>query len=485
MKSTVKKIIKARLPGVAKRLSKQRVLNIDWVCSQDDKVIVCGWLVDRQSPLSSSSLMVEGVESELLIFERQDVVNSMGLSSSRCCFGFLLIFDGTISELNDTKLVSDNHHFPISEQRYGIAGSPSEILAHVATDRDKAINFLLRMGFDVDEKAIAAPKISRSLDKDVQKIKRILDGINVHDEDFFSVTQNHVLPEIQKIWKARIAKFTSSEVQVLGDELENPEISIVIPIYGRFDFIQHQIAQFSSDSEFRNVEVIFVVDDPEISRMVNITAFGVYQIFKFPFKVVYSDFNRGFSGANNLGVSHARGEKLLLLNSDILPSRTGWLSELNTQHSATADCGILGATLIYEDDTVQHAGMEFRHDSHYPGILMNHHPYKGVPVALLHKEPVFEVPITTGACMFMDKSLYQEIGGFDPLYVLGDFEDSDLCLKVIDKGLKIYCSSTVRLYHLERLSQNLVDQGDWKFKLTLVNGVHQMNKWSALLEEIA
>ena len=95
------------------------------------------------------------------------------------------------------------------------------------------------------------------------------------------------------------------------------------------------------------------------------------------------------------------------------------------------------------------------------------------------------LPITTGACMFMDKSLYQEIGGFDPLYVLGDFEDSDLCLKVIDKGLKIYCSSTVRLYHLERLSQNLVDQGDWKFKLTLVNGVHQMNKWSALLEEIA
>ena len=96
-----------------------------------------------------------------------------------------------------------------------------------------------------------------------------------------------VLPEIQKIWKARIAKFTSSEVQVLGDELENPEISIVIPIYGRFDFIQHQIAQFSSDSEFRNVEVIFVVDDPEISRMVNITAFGVYQIFKYDTNFVF------------------------------------------------------------------------------------------------------------------------------------------------------------------------------------------------------
>jgi hypothetical protein len=180
----------------------------------------------------------------------------------------------------------------------------------------------------------------------------------VFDADFFDVAKTHLLPEIQRIWKSRIAKFKTSEVQVLGEIPENPNVSLIIPLYGRYDFIQHQISQFSKDSGFKDVEVIYVVDDPEIARIVNITAFGVFQIYRYPFKVVYSDFNRGFSGANNLGVSHARGEKLLLLNSDILPSKAGWVQELAAQHESLDDCGILGATLVYEDDTIQHAGME-------------------------------------------------------------------------------------------------------------------------------
>jgi hypothetical protein len=35
------------------------------------------------------------------------------------------------------------------------------------------------------------------------------------------------------------------------------------------------------------------------------------------------------------------------------------------------------------------------------------------------------------------------------------------------------------------LSQDLVDSGDWKFKLTLANGVYQANKWRSLIQEIA
>ncbi len=86
--------------------------------------------------------------------------------------------------------------------------------------------------------------------------------------------------------------------------------------------------------------------------------------------------------------------------------------------------------------------------------------------------------------MLIHKSNFVQVGGFDPMYVLGDFEDSDLCLKLIDKGLTNYVSSDIVLYHLERLSQNLVDEGDWKFKLTLVNGAYQMTKWKGLIKEV-
>ena len=116
---------------------------------------------------------------------------------------------------------------------------------------------------------------------------------------------------------------------------------------------------------------------------------------------------------------------------------------------------------------------------------MNHHPFKGIPVGLVSLADVFETSSTTGACMLMNTALYRELEGFDPMYVLGDFEDSDLCLKVIDHGLKIYVSGLTRLFHLERLSQDLVDSGDWKFKLTLANGVYQASKWRSLIQGVA
>lgn len=471
------------MPGLAKKLTKQRLLCVDLICQQNGKTIIYGWLADHEAVLTDTSLMINGSQTELFTFERTDVAASMRLPSSSNCFGFIGVISGIGGDFSSVVVKSGSYTFEMREQRYKTTSSAAEVLQHVPVKRDKAADYLKISGIELDKSVNTVVTTTRSLDKDVRKIKDILDGTNPFDDDFFDIARKHVLPEIHRIWKARISKFKSSELQSLGQSVESPKASLIIPIYGRYDFIQHQISAFSADSSFSGVEVIYVVDDPEIARIVKILAHGTYEIFKYPFKVVYSDFNRGFSGANNLGVQYATSEYLLLLNSDILPKTVGWLDVLLTQFVTTPNCGILGATLLYEDNTIQHAGMEFRNDSHYPGILMNHHPYKGVPINLISKRDCEPVDITTGACMLMRKDVFQEIDGFDPMYVLGDFEDSDLCLKVKEKGLNIFCSSTVQLYHLERLSQNLVDQGDWKFKLTLMNGIYQMQKWPSLLEE--
>jgi hypothetical protein len=43
---------------------------------------------------------------------------------------------------------------------------------------------------------------------------------------------------------------------------------------------------------------------------------------------------------------------------------------------------------------------------------------------------------------------------------------------------------SVKLYHLERQSQSLVEPGDWKFKLTLYNGWQHTECWNNMLEKI-
>ena len=66
------------------------------------------------------------------------------------------------------------------------------------------------------------------------------------------------------------------------------------------------------------------------------------------------------------------------------------------------------------------------------------------------------MPGITGACMVMKRELFEQVGGFTEDYVIGDYEDSDLCLKIRHQGKDIVYAPDAELYHLERrsMSQN-------------------------------
>ncbi|MDO6709131.1 glycosyltransferase [Aliiglaciecola sp. 2_MG-2023] len=472
-----------------KFLSKDELLNIDLVSIQGTNVILFGWVANQNRKIDSSSIDVHlkgvNLSHSIFSFSRPDVIQRHQLQNEAYCFGFLLVVDGFSGTLDDISINVSGTKFELAKQRFRQASNVAEILSHVPERQDESRKFVEQHGISLAGSSIPSQVVIRNKDKDVEKIKGILQGVDIAKVGALEILHAEALPEIHRIWKSKQSKNNNRELKVFGNEIEVPKVSIIIPLYGRYDFMQHQLADFSADPFMHEVEVIYVLDDPALQREVLITAHGLFKTFRYPFKLVLSERNRGFAGANNLGVEFATSEHLLLLNSDILPKENGWLGVYLEQFTSLEDVGIMGATLTYEDETIQHAGMEFREDSHYPGIWMNHHPYKGVPVDLVPLDDAFQAPITTGACMLMTAKLYRELEGFDPMYVLGDFEDSDLCLKVIDRGFKVYVSGKIRLYHLERLSQDLVDSGDWKFKLTLANGAYQANKWRNLIQEVS
>ena len=77
----------------------------------------------------------------------------------------------------------------------------------------------------------------------------------------------------------------------------------------------------------------------------------------------------------------------------------------------------------------------------------------------------------------MSRELYLRVGGLDEGYIRGDFEDSDLCLKVRQLGLKPYLVPDVRLYHLERQSQGLRAQVTTRTLLSLFNCWRYNRRW--------
>jgi GT2 family glycosyltransferase len=474
--------------SLKKLVAKDAMVNIDFVISQGAALVLSGWAARKTLAINKNSVLVtqndKSLDASVFTFNRNDVTAKLQLSDNANCTGFVIIIDDFAGHLDSLRIEHSNTSFPFSKLRYRQAANLAEILSNVPEKHEQAKLFIESHGLKLD-KGNVGKAIIRHLDKDVEKIKEILQAVDVYKTDFAERLAKEALPEIQKIWRAKQAKNNERDVKLFGHINEAPIVSIIIPLYGRYDFMQHQLANFSADITMQAAEVIFVLDDPTLSREVLITAHGLFETFKFPFKLVLSERNRGFAGANNLGSEFATSELLLLLNSDILPVEPAWLPAYLQQFNELENCGILGATLVYEDNTIQHAGMEFRQDSHYPGIWMNHHPYKGLPLDLVELKDAFQTASTTGACMLMSTSLYKELDGFDTMYVLGDFEDSDLCLKVTHKQLDIYVSGKVHFYHLERLSQDLVDGGDWKFKLTLANGVYQASKWRLLIEDLS
>jgi GT2 family glycosyltransferase len=256
------------------------------------------------------------------------------------------------------------------------------------------------------------------------------------------------------------------------------EYSIVIPLYGRWDFVEHQLLEFSKDPVFqKKAEIIYVIDDPLlITPFVN-EAEALYNLYQVPFKIIWGHRNRGFSGANNLGVRHSQGNYLILLNSDVFPTHAGWIQSLCHALINNKEYGIIGAKLLFPDDSLQHGGMTFLFSESW-SVWLNKHPLAGLDPLIDSSLELMEKPAVTGACMAMSRANYVKLGGFDEGYLIGDFEDSDLCMKVRADGLKIGYLPSVVLTHLERQSFALLGDNSFRTLVVRYNAWRHSTRWA-------
>jgi GT2 family glycosyltransferase len=55
----------------------------------------------------------------------------------------------------------------------------------------------------------------------------------------------------------------------------------------------------------------------------------------------------------------------------------------------------------------------------------------------------------SAACLLTSSELYRELGGLRSIYIQGDYEDSDLCLRLHQAGYETWYLPDAELYHLE------------------------------------
>ncbi|MBR0671691.1 glycosyltransferase [Neoroseomonas soli] len=297
-------------------------------------------------------------------------------------------------------------------------------------------------------------------------LRRVLGAASLPGHDLDRIFDRVLGAPLAELNRQRLALPPQPREDRFGTLPAAPRVSLVIPLYGRLDFMRCQLAIFSAQ-RMASDEIIYVLDQPERTAELVAMAHSAFGSLGMPFRVLLLGDNRGFGPASNAGLAAARGRYVMFLNSDVFPEEADWLDRLVADLECDASTGIVGPLLLFADGTVQHAGMELEPVQELSGWLFPRHPLKGrVPPAggprLRHW------PAVTGAAMLMRRDLALELGGFDPDFAVGDFEDADLCLRAAALGLRCTVDMSVRARHLERQSQN-AGSADWRHNTTLLN----------------
>lgn len=225
-------------------------------------------------------------------------------------------------------------------------------------------------------------------------------------------------------------------------EIENtgPTVAIVIPTR---DGVRHLKACIDSILEKTSYDLsrvrIIVVDNESrepatleyLDRLVEHPNVSVVR-YPHPFN---------FAAINNFGASGADAEILLFLNNDIEVRDPAWLSKL-VWYAAQPDVGVVGAKLLYPDGTIQHGGCLAGGSRGTVEHLLRTADQACVGARDLTRE----MSVVTGACLTVRKSVFDRIGGFDPILRI-TWNDVKFCLECLSAGLRnIYVADPLLMH---------------------------------------
>jgi len=246
-------------------------------------------------------------------------------------------------------------------------------------------------------------------------------------------------------------------------QTEFPAVSIIIPTKDAPEILACCLKSIWEKTSYQPFEVILMDNETTDERSLQIME--QYPVRRIPFP---NPFN--FSRANNQGALAATGDFLVFLNNDTEIISADWLQHL-IYYAKQSDVGAAGALLIYEDRTVQHAGvalgMRGTADHTMRGFPIGVDGYAGSLACAR------EVSAVTGACMMIRKSLFHEIGGFNEHFFTA-YQDVDLCLRLRERGLRLICTPRALVVHHESVSR--------RSHYDMIDRMLLLDRWERVIE---
>lgn len=230
---------------------------------------------------------------------------------------------------------------------------------------------------------------------------------------------------------------------------EDPLVSIVIPNYEHEDVLKTCIDSLYNVNTYKNFEIIIVENNSKKK-----STFDYYEQVQADHEnvkvVTWEGTEFNFSAINNFGAKYAKGQYLLFLNNDTKVIAPEAIREMVGTCSRN-NVGIVGAKLLYQDNTIQHAGVVIGFMG-YARHIMNDIEGLKDPGYMMRAQLNCDYSAVTAACMMTKKSLFEELHGFDESFKVA-CNDIDYCLRVRKKNYLVVFNSFAKFYHFESKSR--------------------------------
>ncbi len=228
---------------------------------------------------------------------------------------------------------------------------------------------------------------------------------------------------------------------------KHPLVSLIIPTRDKLKLLRGTVTGILQQTDYKNIEIIIMDNGSEETKTLE-----YFNKIKQDKRVTVIQHKAPFnySQLNNIGVSHANGEVIGLINNDLEVINSGWLTEM-VSHALRSEIGAVGAKLYYANDTIQHAGVIVG----LGGMAGHNFKFLAREAPGYHWRPflIQNYSAVTAACLIMQRKIFNEVGGLNEKHLKVAFNDVDLCLRIGKSGYRILWTPYAELYHLESASR--------------------------------
>ncbi|MEW6042544.1 MAG: glycosyltransferase [Elusimicrobiota bacterium] len=241
----------------------------------------------------------------------------------------------------------------------------------------------------------------------------------------FSQSQRHRL-------RCRVSEISGGEQNrfYFAKNANSNLVSIIILCYNQIDYTKQCLNSIKLNTKM--LYELIIVDNGSSDDTVD------YLRQQADITLIMNETNKGVAGGWNQGIKCASGDYILILNNDVIVT-DDWLENMVECLERNKESGAVGPMSNYV------AGHQLESNITYVSLNELYSFAKEYHSKNRYRQQ--RVDTLIGFCLLLKRETVEKVGLFDERYGIGNFEDNDYCIRMIQQGFRLYIAKDSFIHH--------------------------------------